>query len=161
MNAQVFEFGTAAVFLFLAVVGGGVSVKEITVPKIPKVARLALALLGIAAAVMAVLANPSDTDKSSPTNSATPPLAMTAQAFPPGSNQALPPCRHPVSVPSVADGAHTEADARQLLTQAGLFNVVSQPEFDPSAPKGLVVAITPSPGTVLCPREAVTIKVTR
>jgi beta-lactam-binding protein with PASTA domain len=65
-----------------------------------------------------------------------------------------------VPIPSVADGTHTEADARRLLTEAGLYNVVSTAEFDPNAPKGLVVAIAPSPGTVLCPRDSVTIKVT-
>jgi hypothetical protein len=109
---------------------------------------------------MAVLTTPSDTDKPSPTTIPIPPPAMTAQVVPPPSNPALTPCHHPVVVPAVADGARTEVDARRLLTEAGLVNIVSVPQFDPDAPKGLVVAIIPSPGTVLCPRDTVTITVT-
>ena len=151
MDAQGLLFGTAAVFLLLAVVGGGVSVKEVVIPKIPNAARVALAMLGICAAVLAVSTHPSD-----PKSPGVPPGAGLA----PGSSSNLPPCRHPVAVPPVADGGHTEEDARRLLSSAGLFNVVSVPKFEQAAPKGIVIEIAPSPGSVLCPRETVTITVT-
>ena len=133
--------------------GGGISVKEIVVPKISRVARIALAALGVGAAVLGVLTNSSDSKNPTIGQSVTP-----ATNAPPTS---ILPCRHPVAVPPVADGSHTEADARRLLSDAGLFNIVSIPTFDQDAPKEIVVAMAPNPGSVLCPRDTVTITVTR
>ena len=152
MSTQGLLFGTAAVFLFLAVVGGGVSVKEIAVPKIPGIARIALAALGVGAAVLAMVTNPSDSED--PSAAATPATNVP-------SSTSIHNCRHPVVVPAIADGSHTEEDARRLLSDAGLLNVLDDPRFDPNAPKGLVVEVTPGPGSVLCPRDALTITVTR
>jgi beta-lactam-binding protein with PASTA domain len=61
----------------------------------------------------------------------------------------------------VTEGNRSETEVRNFLTSEGLLNVITEPAFIPGAPKGVVVGQAPSPGTILCPRDLVTIKVTR
>jgi hypothetical protein len=159
MNAEAVELGTAAVFLALAVIGGGITVKEINVPRIPALARCALAGLGIGAVVLAILTNPTEVQPG--TVRAAGSGTGLGPGPGPGGGGPIPPCRHPRTVPSLADGTHSEADAQHLLHQGGLYNVTVEPAFMPNAPKGVVVEIDPAPGTIQCPRDPVIIKVTR
>jgi hypothetical protein len=70
-------------------------------------------------------------------------------------------CRHPENLPGVAEGNRSETEARNFLVSNGFLNVTTEAAFVSGAPKGVVVGQTPPPGTILCPRDLVTIKVTR
>lgn len=124
-------------FLLIAVIGGGFTVKEIEIPKVPVRARWGSAFLGVLFVVLSgyfLLTNSSD-----PAHD----------------------CRQPHELPSVAEGDRSEDAARTDLESRGFRNVIVKPVFSPGAPRGVVVEQEPASGAILCPRDPVTIKVTR
>lgn len=132
------------VFLFIAIVGGSFTVKEIKMQKLPLWGRCAAAALGltfVAVFVWGTLAPPSHANGNS-----------SREEYG---------CRSPRDIPPVAEGNRSEAEIRNVLTSEGFFEVVAEPTFVPGAPQGVVVGQEPSPGTILCPRDVVTIRVTR
>ena len=70
-------------------------------------------------------------------------------------------CRQPRELPSVAEGDRSEAEVKTDLESRGFHNVTVKGAFSPGAPKGIVVAQEPAPSTILCPKDPVTITVTR
>jgi hypothetical protein len=150
------EIITGFIFLFVAIVGGGFSAKEIEIPKLPKWGRISLAGLGIACIVGAAITNflnPTVLNQN-PNQS---PGSSSSNLSPASGRQ----CRRIRNIPQVDNGTQTEDQVRNFLTAQGWFNVLTAPAFDPGAPKGLVVDQEPAPGTLACPRDQITIKVTR
>jgi hypothetical protein len=132
---QVLELIAGLIFLFVAVIGGGITAKEVTIPSVPIWGRCAAAVVGLALIGVGVFL---------PTLSTTPASAS---------------CRNSKNLPNVASVVRSEADARNFLTSAGFFNVVTEPAFVAGAPAGVVVGQSPTPGTVLCPRDQITLKI--
>jgi hypothetical protein len=134
--------GMGGLFLLIAVVGGGFTAKELTIPTVPKWARMASGILG------GLL------------------LTFSLYALATGPAEPLGPlpykCRHPHELPSVADGNQSETDVRQLLQARGFFNVITDGDFaHPGRPDGIVVDQSPKPGDIVCPRDDVHITVTK
>jgi hypothetical protein len=123
------------VFLFVAVIGGGITAKEVTIPSVPMWGRCAAAVVGISLVSVGIFL---------PTLGIVPTSAS---------------CRNSKNLPNIVNVVRSEADARSFLTSAGFFNITTEPAFVPNAPKGVVVGQSPTPGTILCPRDEVTLKV--
>jgi len=124
-------------FLLIAVVGGGFTVKELQIPRVPMPARVTSGVLGIAFIAFGVYA--------------------VLQIRPDADHE----CRQPRELPSVAEGDRSEAEVRTDLESRGFHNVTVKGVFSPGAPKGVVVDQEPAPSTILCPQDPVTITVTR
>jgi hypothetical protein len=138
LTPQTFELLAGVIFLFVAVIGGGITAKEVTIPSVPMWGRCAAAVVGLAFIGLSIFFpefHPGIT--SSPTQA----------------------CRNSKNLPNVASVVRSEADARSFLTSAGFFNVVTEPSFVAGAPVGVVVGQLPPPGTVLCPRDQITLKI--
>lgn len=143
-------------FLLIAIVGGGFTAKELTVPKVPTWARIASGIVGVFLVAAAVfypsreqnsLTQPTTGSTQSPTG----PIGPSGHA-----------CRSPHEVPSVTEGDNSEASVKQLLQARGLFNVLEESDIThPGTPTGIVVGQKPAPGTIVCPRDPVTIIVTK
>jgi hypothetical protein len=150
-------------FLLIAVVGGGFTAKELTVPKVPTWARVVSAIVGVfllAGAFYSVVAEHggSTGPQAGSTGLAIGPTGPQAGPIGPSGHQ----CRSPHEVPSVAEGNQSEADVKQLLQARGLFNVVVEPDVThPGTPNGVVVGQKPAPGTIICPRDPLTIIVAK
>jgi hypothetical protein len=146
-----------AIFLLIAIIGGGFTAKEITVPKVPTWARLAAGIVG----VLLLGAGLFPSVVSGEGGSTGPPAGSTpSQAGPigPSGHQ----CRSPHEVPVVTEGDNSEASVKQLLQARGLYNVIEEADVThPGTPTGIVVGQKPAPGTVICPRDLVTIIVTK
>jgi hypothetical protein len=132
---QILELIAGLVFLFVAVVGGGITAKEVTIPSVPLWGRCAAAVVGIALVGVGIFL---------PTLGIAPTSAS---------------CRNSKNLPNVASVVRSEADARSFLSSSGFFNVVTEPAFVAGAPKGVVIGQSPTPGTILCPRDEVTLKI--
>jgi|SRR6185437_7564642 hypothetical protein len=144
-------------FLLIAVVGGGFTAKELTVPKVPTWARVTSAIVGAFLLVAAFYSMVAVHDGSTgPTAGSTQP--QNGPIGPSGH-----PCRTPHEVPPVAEGGQSEADVKQLLEAKGLFNVnEGDPDVThPGTPSGIVVGQKPPPGTIICPRDPITLTVTK
>jgi hypothetical protein len=143
-------------FLLIAIVGGGFTAKELTVPKVPGWARAVSGIVGVFLLAGTYYASVAEEGGSTrpPTGSTAPQTGPTG----PSSHQ----CRSPHEVPLVTEGARSEADVKQLLQALGLFNVVVEPDVTHAGtPDGIVVGQKPAPGTIICPRDPVTIIVTK
>jgi len=144
MTSQTIILLGGILFVFIAIVGGGFTVKEIKMQRVPTWGRYAAAVLGLIFIVVFIweiskLPSPADGDSSH-------------QEYA---------CRRPKDLPAVAEGNRSETEIRNFLTSEGFLNIVTEPAFVPGAPQGVVVGQEPSPGTILCPRDPMTIKVTR
>jgi hypothetical protein len=132
-------------FLLIAIVGGGFTAKELTVPKVPGWARVVSGIVGVFLLAGTYYASVAEEGGS------------TGPTGPSGHQ-----CRSPHEVPLVTEGARSEADVKQLLQALGLFNVVVEPDVTHAGtPDGIVVGQKPAPGTIICPRDPVTIIVTK
>jgi hypothetical protein len=138
---QILELLAGLVFLFVAVVGGGITAKEVTLPTVPIWGRVSAAVIGLALVGLGLLV---------------PVLTLPTGASPDSAHS----CRHPRNLPNVSD-ARTEDSARALLTQQGFGSVTTRAAFVAGAPKGVVVDQSPAPDSVVCPRDPVVLKVTR
>lgn len=120
-------------FLFVAIVGGRIIAKGFNIPEVPIKARwvLGIAGLGLLGIFILFFSDPRE------------------------------PCRRPKPVPALAADARSEIEIRDFLKSENFHFVVTEPTFISGAPKGVVVGQDPEPGKVLCPRDKVTIKVTR
>jgi hypothetical protein len=145
MTSQIIELLGGILFLFVAITGGGFDVKEIKMSKIPVWGRLASATLGLT--FIGIFMWGGFQFSPPPVNSE--------------SSRQEHACRRPRDLPAVAAGNRSEAEIRNFLTSEGFFNITTEPAAVPGAPQGVVVGQTPSPGTILCPRDLVTIKVAR
>jgi hypothetical protein len=139
---QTLELIAGFAFLFVAVIGGGITAKEVTLPQVPVWGRVTAALVGLALVGIGILV---------PTLTTQPANAPTGQTHS---------CRSPKILPNVSN-AQPETSARDSLTAAGLFTVTTEPTFISGAPKGVVVDQSPPPGTVLCPRDPIILRVTQ
>jgi hypothetical protein len=146
MTPQTLELLSGIVFFFVAIVGGGFTVKEIEVPKVPTWGRCILATMGLL--LIVVFSWGSFLKPSSP-------LLSVSSPPQPGHG-----CRRPQNLPSVGDGTYSEVRARDFLTSQGFLEIQTDPAYISGAPKGVVVDQDPPPGTILCPRDRVIIKVT-
>jgi PASTA domain len=129
-------------FLLIAIVGGGFTAKEITIPAVPKWARVIAGILGIFV------------------------LAISLYTLVTGSAEPLGPlpykCRHPHELPSAAEGNQSETEVRKLLQDHGFYSVITDGDYThPGVPNGIVVGQNPEPGKILCPRDDVHIIVTK
>jgi PASTA domain len=144
-------------FLLIAIVGGGFTAKELTVPKVPTWARAVSAIVGgfllAGPYVYSLVAG-----QGGSTGQQAGPTGQQAGPIGPSGHQ----CRSPHEVPLVTEGEHSEADVKQLLQARGLFNIVVEPDVThPGTPNGIVVGQKPAPGTIICPRDLVTIIVAK
>jgi hypothetical protein len=142
MTSQIIVLLTGIALLIIAIVGGN----RITILKadilIPGWGRLPLAFLGLGSIA----------------------LSLVFPSIIPGGDVASSSthaCRRPKDLPAVTEGNRSETEVRDFLTSEGFFNVVTEPAFAPGAAPDVVVGQAPPPGTILCPRDLVTIKVTR
>jgi hypothetical protein len=145
------------IFLLIAIVGGGFTAKELTVPKVPTWARAASFIVGTflltGSLYSSLVAKQGDLNRSSTGSTSSEPGPTG-----PSGHQ----CRSPHEVPSIAEGDHSEDDVKQLLQARGFFNVLVDADVThPGTPNGIVVAQKPAPGTIICPRDPVTITVTK
>jgi hypothetical protein len=138
LTPQTFELLAGAAFLFVAVIGGGITAKEVTIPSVPIWGRCAAAVVGLALIGVGI-------------------FIPTLTAMP----DQIHPCRNPKNLPNVANTSRTESDARNFLSLSGFFNVTTEPAFIVGAPKGVVASQSPAPGAILCPRDIVTIRITQ
>ena len=137
-------------FLLIAIVGGGFTAKELTVPKVPTWARAVSGIVGVF-----LLAGAYFSSVVAGQGGSTGP--QTGPTGPSGHQ-----CRSPHEVPLVTEGDHSEGDIKQLLQARGLFNVVVEADVThPGTPNGIVVGQKPAPGTIICPRDQVTIIVAK
>jgi hypothetical protein len=138
LTTQTFELLAGVIFLFVAVIGGGITAKEVTIPSVPMWGRCAAAVVGLAFIGLGVF----------------------FPEFHPGiASNPTQACRNSKNLPNIVSVVRSEADARNFLTSAGFFNVVTEPAFVAGAPTGVVVGQSPTPGTVLCPRDQITLKI--
>jgi hypothetical protein len=154
-GAVALTFG--GLFLLIAIVGGGFTAKELTVPKVPIWARAASGLVGVCLLASSYFSSVvgGQGDSTGPPTGSTQPQA--GQIGPSGHQ-----CRSPHEVPLVTEGDHSEVDVKQLLQARGFFNVVVEADVThPGTPNGSVVAQKPAPGTIICPRDPVTIIVAK
>lgn len=72
------------------------------------------------------------------------------------------PCADPRDLPAITDGGapRSEASAREFLAAEGFPVAVVEPVTVAGAPPGVVIGQHPEPGTILCPADTVTIKIT-
>jgi hypothetical protein len=146
MTVAVVALSAGILFLLIAVVGGGFSVREIKIPDVPTWGRLIAAALGLAF----ILSSYFGIFDSSP------PFADKGGRETPTPGVG---CRVRKDLPSVSEGNRTWPEVRDFLENEGFHNVREEPIFVNGAPKGVVISQTPSPGTILCPRDEVTLKV--
>jgi hypothetical protein len=144
MTPQTITLLAGILFFFIAIVGGRIVAKGFNIPEVPAWGRLVLAIAGLGLIVVYFLGT---VFSLFPDNGATPRQDHA--------------CRRQKDLPAVTEGNRSEAEIRSFLTSEGFLNIVAEPAFIPGAPHGVVVGQTPSPGTILCPRDLVTIKVTR
>jgi len=145
MTYHIIELLGGILFLFIAVVGGSFDTREIKMSKVPTWGRLTSAILGLTFIGVLIWG----TFQFSPS---------LINGEPSRQEHA---CRRPRDLPTVAEGNRSETEIRNLLTSEGFFNVATEPAAVPGAPEGVVIGQTPAPGTILCPRDLVTIKVAR
>lgn len=145
MTSQTVMLLAGTFLLFVVIVGNSFTVKEIKMQKIPTWGRCTAAILGLAF----IAASAWGTFKF-------PPRLANGDS----SSQEYA-CRYPKDLPAVTEDDRFEAEIRNFLTSEGFLNVVTESTFVPGAPQGAVVDQKPSPGTILCPKETIIIKVAR
>jgi hypothetical protein len=143
MTSQTVTLLAGILLLFITIAGGGFTVKKIQMRKIPTWERCVAAILGLA--LIAVSA----------WGTFKPPSRLAGGD---SSSQEYA-CKHPKDLPAVTEDDRSEAEIRNFLTSEGFLNVVTEPTFVPGAPQGAVVGQEPSPGTILCPRDPMIIKI--
>jgi hypothetical protein len=145
MTPQAVILLAGILFLILAIVGGGLAVKEIQMQEIATWVRCATAILGLIFITVSVWG----------------PLKPPPSLVNGSSSHQEYACKHPKDLPAVAERNHSESEIRNILTSEGFLNIVTEHVFVPGAPQGVVVGQAPSPGRILCPKDIVTIKITR
>lgn len=141
MSYQTILIVGGIVFLFIAILGGGVIFQGYSMPQVKNWRGWLIGILGLVLIISGVLLN-----------------------FFPASGDAARqghPCRNRQDLPSVTEERRTEDETRKFLEKEGFFEIVAVPVYDSGAPQGIVVGQEPPQGEILCPRDKVTIKVAR
>jgi PASTA domain len=143
MTSQIAILLAGILLLFIAIAGDCLTVKKIQMRKIPTRERCAVAILGLAFITVSIWGTFKPPSRLVNSDSSSQEYA----------------CRHPKDLPAVTEDDRSEAEIRNFLTSEGFLNVATKPTFVPGAPQGAVVGQEPSPGTILCPRDLMIIKI--